>query len=138
MTSLPLPDMNDPLVAPHWRAAAEGRLEMQRCSACGYVRWPAANSCPECLDEGGEWVALSGRGTIWSYATYETPLHPEFSGQCPYAVALVRLEEGPMIHGRMLDPPAALVCGMPVVAVFEALADGIGIVRFRMEPGHGD
>ena len=136
MSTLPLPDMSDPLVAPHWQAAAQGQMAMQRCDECGHVRWPAARSCPECLAEGGEWTQLSGRGTIWSYAVYETPLHPEFAELCPYAVALVQLAEGPMIAGRMLDPPAALDCGLAVVAVFESLAEGIGIARFRLVPRH--
>lgn len=137
MTALPLPDMSDPLASPHWQALSQGRFAMQRCGTCGHLRWPAALSCPECLTEGGEWSTLSGRGTIWSYAVYESPLHPEFAGLCPYAVALVQLEEGPMIHGRLLDPPEALDCGLPVVAVFEQLADGIGIARFRLVPSHG-
>ena len=137
MTTLPLPDMSDPLVAPHWQAAARGEMAMQRCADCGHVRWPAARSCPECLADGGDWMVLSGRGTIWSFATYETPLHPEFAALCPYAVALVRLAEGPMIAGRLLDPPEALACGLPVMAVFEILAEDIGIARFRLAPRDG-
>ena len=136
MTSLSLPDMSDPLVAPHWQAAGQGQMAMQRCGHCGYVRWPAALSCPECLAEGGEWTVLSGHGTIWSFATYETPLHPEFAALCPYAVALVQLDEGPMLAGRMLDPPKKLACGLPVVAVFERLAEGISIARFGLVPPH--
>ena len=85
MTTLPLPDMSDPLVAPHWQAAARGEMAMQRCADCGHVRWPAARSCPECLADGGEWMVLSGRGTIWSFATYETPLHPDRIGRQRHA-----------------------------------------------------
>lgn len=139
MTPLPaslLPDISDPLTAPHWAAALEGRLAMQRCDACGYVRWPAARTCPECLTDGGSWATLSGHGTIWSYAVYPEPLHPAFAGQTPYAVGLVRLDEGPMIYGRLEDDPAIFACDQKVVATFAELAPGVTVPRFRLATIH--
>jgi uncharacterized OB-fold protein len=129
----PLPTMDDPLTAPHWAAAAQGRLAMQRCGDCGYVRWPAARACPECLSETGDWVRLSGRGQIWSFAVYPHALHPAFEGECPYAVALVRLDEGPMIYGRIEGDCDALHCEQRVAAVFPEVAPGVCIPRFRPE-----
>jgi uncharacterized OB-fold protein len=138
MSTIPLPNPNDPLTAPHWQAAREGRIAMQRCPSCGYVRWPAANSCPECLAEGGEWTTLSGRGSIWSFAVYEKPLDPAFADLCPYAVALVRLDEGPMIYARMLDPPDRLSCEARVVAVHEHVTDAVSLARFKLEATNAD
>ena len=40
----PLPDLAHPLYGPHWAAAADERLAMQQCEACGYVRWPPSRS----------------------------------------------------------------------------------------------
>ena len=133
----PLPDLTDPLTAPHWAEAAEGRLAMQRCDACGYVRWPAARACPDCLADGGTWATLSGLGRIWSYAVYRTTLHPALAGECPYAVALVQLEEGPMLHARIDGSPDTLGCDQPVFAVFHQAAPGVGIPRFRRRAGDG-
>ena len=133
MSTIPLPNPNDPLTAPHWQAARMGQIAMQHCPACGYVRWPAALACPECLHQGGEWRPLSGKGRIWSFAVYEKPLLPEFAPLCPYAVALVRLDEGPMIYARMLDPPALLACEARVVAVHEAVTGEVSLARFRLE-----
>jgi uncharacterized protein len=130
---VPLPDTRDPVVAPHWAAAREGRLSMQQCASCGYVRWPAAISCPDCLAEGGGWVTLSGRGTIWSLAIYEQPLHRAFEGECPYAVGLIELEEGPVMYARLTDQPDVLACGVPVTARFVELAPGTTVVRFGLE-----
>ncbi|MDG2004037.1 MAG: OB-fold domain-containing protein [Novosphingobium sp.] len=132
MTDIPLPNISDPLTAPHWEAAREGRMAMQTCSQCDYVRWPAAIACPECLNEGGVWTPLSGRGTIWSLAVYEQALHPAFEKWCPYSVALVRLEEGPMIYARMLDPPSVLACEQAVEAVFEEITEEFTVVTFRV------
>jgi uncharacterized OB-fold protein len=121
------------VVAPHWAAAREARLSMQQCASCGYVRWPAAVSCPDCLAEGGTWTILSGRGTIWSFAVYEQPLHPAFEEDCPYAVGLVELEEGPVMYARLTGTPDSLACGMPVAACFFELSPGTYVVRFRLE-----
>lgn len=133
MTALPLPDIHDPIMAPHWAAAADQRLAMQRCRACAYIRWPAARLCPECLADGGDWTTLSGKGRIWSYAVYDRPLHPAFEGQTPYAVALVALDEGPMIYGRLTDAPDRLGCDRVVRAVFAELAPGVWVPRFELE-----
>ncbi len=138
MSSIPLPNPHDPLTAPHWQAAREGRIAMQRCAACGYVRWPAARSCPECLQPGGEWTALSGRGQIWSFAVYEKPLDPAFAELCPYAVALIRLDEGPMIYARILDPPDRLRCDARVRAVHEDVSEDVSLARFTLEPEDAD
>ncbi len=135
MSAIPLPNPNDPLTAPHWQAAREGRIAMQQCPSCGYVRWPAARSCPECLALGGDWTNLSGRGQIWSFAVYEKPLDPAFADLVPYAVALIRLDEGPMIYARMLDPPDRLACDGRVSAVHEHLPEGVSLARFKLEPG---
>ena len=135
---IPLPDLADPVSAPHWAAAQEERLAMQRCAVCGFVRWPAARACPECLADGGRWVTLSGGGTIWSFAVYREALHSAFEGECPYAVALVRLDEGPMIHGRIAGDPTGLACGQRVSVVFAELAPGVKVPRFRTGAPHAD
>ena len=82
--------------------------------------------------EGGEWMPLSGRGELWSYAVYHRALHPAFEGATPYAVGLIRLEEGPMLHGRLQDPPSVLACGMRVEAVFVELAPDVNVPQFRL------
>ena len=77
---------------------------MQQCSHCGYIRWPPVVSRPDCLAEGGTWMTVSGRGTIWSFAVYLEPLHPAFEGHCPYAVGLIELEEGPVVYAAPGGP----------------------------------
>src|SRR6202012_3573533 len=74
----PLPDLDDPLTAPFWTAARDGRLVAQRCANCGYLRWPPGPVCNECLTPGGEWAELSPHGTLYSYAEYHRALDPAF------------------------------------------------------------
>jgi uncharacterized OB-fold protein len=126
--SRPLPDLDDGLTGPHWRAARAGRLEMQRCDACDELRWPPAPICPECLASGGTWRTLSGDGLVWSAATYHRAFHPGLSGEVPYRVALVELAEGPRMITNVRDDVRA---GDAVRAVFDEVAPETSLIRFE-------
>src|SRR5581483_890442 len=89
--------------APWWDGCRQGELRAQRCGACGHLRWPPSVLCPACLAEGGEWVRLSGRGTVWSFIVVHRPQHPAFFGDVPYNVAVVELEEGPRLHANVVE-----------------------------------
>ena len=132
----PTPDADSPLVGHFWRAVRDGRLEFQRCAACGYLRWPPAPLCPECLAGGGEWTAVDGRGSVWSFGIYEHVYHEAFRGEVPYNVALVELDAGPRLITNLVGlPNEALRIGMRVLPVFEALGPDVTLVRFRPDPG---
>jgi uncharacterized protein len=128
----PLPDLENPLVAPFWRAAREGRLEFQRCAACGYLRWPPAPLCPECLAPGGEWTEVDGRGEVWSFGIYDHVYEQAFRADAPYNVALVQLDAGPRIITNIVGVPNDEIrIGMRVRAVFEPVSPDATLVRFR-------
>jgi uncharacterized OB-fold protein len=78
------------------------RIKFQHCAHCGYVRYPAARFCPECLSDEARWVVDSGRGTIWSFAIYHRAFDPAFAAAVPYDVALVELESGPRLITNVL------------------------------------
>ena len=131
----PLPNPERGLVGHFWRAARAGRLEFQRCAACGYLRWPPAPLCPECLAPGGEWTAVDGRGTVWSFGIYEHVYHGAFRAEVPYNVALVELDAGPRLISNVVGVPnEELRIGMRVWAVFEEVGPSLTLVRFRPEP----
>jgi uncharacterized OB-fold protein len=70
-------------------------------------------------------LTLSGRGEIYSYSTvYHPPAG--FEESAPYTVALVHLEEGPMVAAQLTDVDAEEVTiGMPVEMVTRKIrADG--------------
>ena len=118
--------------APYWAACREGRLTAQRCGACGHLRWPPSVLCPKCLEEGTEWLTLSGRGTIYSWIIVHRPQHPAFFADAPYNVAIVELEEGPRLHTNVVEcPNEALRIGLPVEVVFEKKDDEITLPKFR-------
>lgn len=131
----PLPDTTDPVMAPFWTAARQHRLCVQQCPSCSSHRWPPLPRCPECLEPGGDWVEVPARGVVWSFVVYHRAFHPSFAGDIPYAVALVELETGNRLEGRILDAPEGVSIGTPVIASFDDVTDDVTIVNWRIETG---
>jgi len=75
-----------------FKAAREGRLEIQRCQSCQALRHPPAPACPQCRSFDWDTVVASGRCTLHSYTVIHHPPDPAFD--YPLAVGLVDLEEG--------------------------------------------
>jgi len=78
---------------PYWRAAREGRLELQRCSDCSAWRFPARAICNRCHSFESSWQPVSGRGRIVSWVVTHQPFSPAFADRTPYVVASVALDE---------------------------------------------
>jgi uncharacterized OB-fold protein len=120
----PLPDTDDPLTAPFFAGAARGELVVTRCDGCGRYVWYPAAACPECGSAAISWTAVSGRGTLFSWAVVARAFLPAFAEQVPFVTALVALEEDPYmrIATYIVDADATtLRADMPVVAEFRPL-----------------
>lgn len=118
---------------PFWEAARRGELQMQRCSACGHIRYPVAPVCPECLSEELSWVKLSGRGVVFSSIVFHQVYHMAFAKEVPYNVSLIQLEEGPRMFSNVVGlPPSEVRVGDQVKVVFETLAEDFALPRFRL------
>ncbi len=129
----PLPNLTDPLMRPHWDAAREGRLELPRCQNCRFVIWPVLSMCPECASREIAWEPMSGRGKIWSWAVYDTALHPAFETEVPYVVALIELDEGASFVSNIVGAESeTLAIGLEVRAVAEQVTPEITLIRFRV------
>lgn len=66
---------------------------------------------------------LSGRGVVYSYSTmYNVPRG--FEEQRPYTVALIKLNDGPMVTAQLTDvAPDEVKIGMPVEMVTRKLRE---------------
>lgn len=93
------------LTAPFWEAAAEGRLLIQRCGACGDAVFYPREICPHCWADSLEWDEASGKGTLDSFTVIHKPGHPGWGPAAPYVLGLVRLEEGPVMLSHILSTP---------------------------------
>ena len=113
-------------VARHWRLKQQRySLKGEVCPHCSAKVFPPRDICPKCGGEARMPYAFSGRGEIYSYTTiYDAPAG--YESNVPYTVALVKLEEGPMITAQLTDLGSQKVeIGMPVEMVTRRLrSDG--------------
>lgn len=68
---------------------------------------------------------LSGKGIVYSFTTVQD-VPAGFEDQAPYVMALVRLDEGPMVTAQMTDIDGGIAIGDRVEMVTRKLTtDGI-------------
>ena len=121
---IPAPETN-PETKPFWEAAAQGRLLIKKCLACGRVHFYPRAICPFCGSDKTEWVTASGRGTVYSYSVMRrVPV--------PYALAYVTLEEGVSMMTNIVDCDLdAIRIGQPVTVTFKPTGGGPPVPMFR-------
>lgn len=74
---------------------------------------------PQAADQ-QERFAFSGMGEVYSFTVVQDP--PEsFEGQAPYVLALVRLDEGPMLTAQLTDVDGPVAIGDRVEMVTRKL-----------------
>jgi uncharacterized OB-fold protein len=79
--------------------------------------------CPECSDPAYEPFKFSGNGRVYSHSTiFQAPAgYEQF---VPYTVALVELDEGPLVTAQLTDVDQDEVeIGMPVEMVTRKLRE---------------
>ena len=131
--SRPVPAPN-PLTAPFWEAAGRGELVVPECSACGLRFFVPEPACPRCLSEQWEYVACSGRGTVYSVTVVHRSPGPGF--ETPFALAVVDLDDGPALLTHVVGgDPGEVGIGMPVRVVFRRLTDVIVLPYFTRVEG---
>jgi uncharacterized OB-fold protein len=109
----------------NWRLQQQRyRLVGEICEKCDPRIFPPRDVCPECEAPAKTPLLFSGRGEVYSYSTVYDPPRG-FEEFAPYTVALVRLEEGPMITAQLTDVDADQVSiGMPVEMVTRKMQGG--------------
>jgi uncharacterized protein len=119
-----------------WAGTASGELRIQHCPSCGRLRHPPGPMCPSCGADQQDWVAASGRGTVFSYVVHH---HPKVPGkQLPFVVALVELEEGVRMLGELVDvDPATVSIGLPVELALTKIDDELTLPFWRPARGQG-
>ena len=124
----------------HWR------LKQQRyglvggiCLHCDTKFFPPRDICPNCGSEEMKAYPFNGKGEVFSFTTlYEAPAG--FDETAPYTVALVKLEEGPLVTAQLTDwgnQPVEI--GMPVEMVTRRLRQdgderGMLIYGYKFRP----
>jgi hypothetical protein len=117
-----------------WDGTRERRLLVQRCRSCGHQQHYPRNICTGCGASDLSLVEAAGRGSVYSFTVVHRAPHPAF--EPPYVVALVRLEEGPVLLTNIVGcAPEDLRCDMPVTVGWEDLPDGRRLPVFTPASG---
>jgi uncharacterized OB-fold protein len=131
-------------VARNWRETP-GRYNLigTKCANCGRVYFPRRSICPECRRSSlgrMEEFKLKDEGVVFTYSViHEAPA--ENSRLKPYAIAMVRTDDGVLITGQLVDvDPEKIEIGMPVRAVLRKLGENgpSGIINYgyKFAPKH--
>jgi len=121
----------DPITEPFWQAAKEGRLAAPKCAACGHFRLPPTPYCPECQSPEVEWVELSGRAEVYSFAVvHGFPGLPDIT-LVPVVVDLPDAPGARLVSNVIDIEPGDVEIGMQLTVDFHPIADGWQLPVFR-------
>jgi len=127
-------------ISRHWRLRKQRyALEGEVCPHCGAKLFPPRDVCPHCGLEAKTTYTLTGTGTVVSWTTVrQAPAN--FDEQTPYVVALVKLDEGPMLTAQLTDlGDEQPYQGMPVEMITRKLRNdenerGLIIYGYKFRP----
>ncbi len=126
-------------ISRHWRLRQQRyALVGEVCPHCQVKIFPPRDVCPDCGQEARLEYAFSGRGEVYSYTTVvDGPAGHEHNA--PYTVALIRLEEGPMVTAQLTDlGDQPVEIGMPVEMVTRRLREdgerGMLVYGYKFRP----
>ncbi len=117
----------------YWDGCREGRLVVQRCTACGTLRHYPQLLCPSCYSGAVEWHEIRPTGTIYSYTIARRPFDTGWKDSAPYALVIVEMDDGVRMMGDILnvDPDAVQIGGRVMVEFEEMPGQGV-VPRFRL------
>lgn len=113
---------------PYFMAAAENKLLIKSCSACGENHFYPRPICPFCFSDRTEWAEVKGSGEIYTFSVTRR------AGPTPYAIAFVTLDEGVTMMTNIVDCDLDTIrIGQRVKVVFKPTEDGQPVPCFAPE-----
>ena len=124
----------------HWRLKKQRyALIGEQCPHCNAKIFPPRDVCPECGLEAKTAFQFSGKGEVFSYTTMnDAP--SGFQDNTPYSIALVKLNEGPIVTAQLTDlGDEKIRIGMPVEMVTRKLRNdgderGVILYGYKFRP----
>jgi hypothetical protein len=123
----------------HWRLRDQRySLVGEECDNCGTKLFPPRDVCLECEAPAKELYTFTGLGEVYSYTTIYNP-PAGFEQFTPYTVALIKLDEGPLLTAQLTDmDPEDVSIGMPVEMVTRKIRDdgdeGVIVYGYKFRP----
>lgn len=126
----------------YWREIPERyRMEAAKCSKCNSIQFPKRIICPECGAREFETIRLSGKGELSTFTIIRVA-PSGFGDLAPYAIGVVKLEEGIQVMGQVVDcNPEELKAGDKLVTQFRRMNEegqtGMIIYSYKFVPDLG-
>jgi len=135
----------------YFKRCAAHDFHLQRCAACGLLRYPPTTACPWCASPKSEWVPVEGRGAVHSYTEVHHAIQPAFKNHTPYLILLVDLDtqkgkpsehEALRVVGNHVTPDGRLAppemvrrvgIGTRVRMVFADVAPGLALPHWTID-----
>jgi uncharacterized protein len=125
-------------IARFWRETPRRyNLGGSRCTVCSTVYFPPRTVCPTCSTHRQslgkmEPFQLSGEGEVVTYSIVHEAAEG-FEMQVPYALAIVKSVEGPLLTGQVVNiVPEDVKIGLKVHATFRKLREegAAGVIHY--------
>jgi uncharacterized OB-fold protein len=126
-------------VSRHWRLKRQRyTLVGEICPHCEEKIFPPRDICPDCGEEARDLFQFSGKGSVYSY-TRVSDAPAGFEEYAPYTIAIVKLDEGPLVTAQLTDlDEGSVSIGTPVEMVTRKLRSegdqGMLIYGYKFRP----
>ncbi len=116
---------------PFWEAARRHELVAYQCRNCG-TYYSQVTDCLVCDNPKMDWVRVSGKGQVYTFAVYHQVYHPGWKDDVPYNVTWVKLDEGPLLMSNIVDcRNEDIYVEMPLQVVFDDVTDEVTLPKFK-------
>ena len=135
----------------YFKRCAAHSFHLQRCDACGLLRYPPTTACPWCMSPGSQWAPVEGKGAVHAYTEVHHAIQPAFKPHTPYLVLLVDLDtqkgkptehEALRVVGNLATPDGKLAppdlvrkvgIGSRMRMVFTDVAPGLALPQWTID-----
>ena len=135
----------------YFQYCASHDFHLQRCNACGLLRYPPGTGCAWGASPDYTWTPVAGKGAVHSYNEVHHAIQPAFKPYVPYMVLLVDLDiqlgqpsehEAIRVAGNLTTPdgvlaPPEMVARVGIASrvrmVFSPVADGLALPQWTLD-----
>ncbi len=97
------------LTQPWWEQHQGQGFVLPRCASCQRFHFYPQAACPHCGHAICQAVPASGRGEVYTFSIVHRAPSPAFAADVPYAVVVVKTDEGPHLMARLLQVDMARI-----------------------------
>ena len=137
----------------YFKHCAAHDFHLQKCQACGLLRYPPTTACPWCMSRKSTWTKVEAKGAVHSYSEVHHAIQPAFKAHTPYLILIVDLDtqkgkptadEALRVVGNLATPDGKLAppgmvkkvgIGTRVRMVFADVAPGLSIPHWTIDEG---